>query len=126
MTKTVVTFKEDVSGWAAYVRTAPVQAKLRTKAEEFVLVAQALFAASSKHDDRPPEFYESSFVIKRIVKPLEGADDLPTWAYEVRNIDPIANLVEFGAHPGGDPNEFVLKYRIFGRTMDVLEAGGRL
>jgi len=123
---TVVTYKEDITGWQKFTRTFPVQEKLRLKAEEFVLVAQGQFSAVSRHDDKPPEFYNSSFVVKRIVVPLQGGDDLPTWGYEVRNIDPIANLVEFGAHADGDINNFVLKYRIFGRTMDVLEAAGHL
>ena len=124
MSKAVVTWKEDVSGWAKFTRTHAFQAHLKREAEEFVVIARAEFDAHSQHDDSPPIDYRESFVITRIPWALEGADLLPTYAYKVSNIDPIANLVEFGAHAGGDIRNPVLKYRIFGRTIDII--GSRL
>ena len=124
MSKAVVTYKEDLSGWAKFTRTVSFQTHLKREAEEFVNIAQGVFDAQSQHDSAPPVTYKQSFQIKRIPWALEGADLLPTYAYKVSNIDPIANLVEFGAHAGGEANNPVLKYRVFGRTIDTL--GSRL
>lgn len=121
MSHVVVTWKEDVSGWGKYVRTVSLREHLKVKSEEFVEVAKGVFAGSSQHEDEPPIFYQQSFYIKRIPWPVEGAFHQIGWAYRVGNHDDIANLVEFGAHAGGDPSAPVLGYRVFGKTMDIME-----
>lgn len=126
MAKVVTTWKEDMPGWAAAMRTAGVTAELKFQAEKFKAIAIGVFQAQSKHEEEPPAFYTSSFVIKRVFRPLDGVDNLPGYAYQVGNTDPIANLVEFGAHPGGDATTRVLRYRVFGRTLDIMELSGGL
>lgn len=45
-------------------------------------------------------------------------------SWRVVNDDPAWYLVEYGAHAGGNPNNFVLKYRPLARGLDIVAAGG--
>jgi len=116
-----VVIKERPEGWGQYVRSVGLREHLNTKAHEFVEIAKGVYQGSSHHEDKPPVFYLQSFYIKRIPWPVEGAFHQIGWAYKVGNTDDIANLVEFGAHAGGDPTAPVLGYRVFGKTMDIME-----
>lgn len=87
-------------------------AALTAKGHEGIAISKSLFAAESKHESTPPVEYEDSFGV-RITH-----GEVPT--AEVYNDDRTAEWVEFGAHPGGGQTE-VLKYRILGRTLDILE-----
>lgn len=47
-----------------------------------------------------------------------------TITHRMINGDPGWNLVEYGAHPGGHPHVFVLRYRPLARGLDIVAAGG--
>jgi hypothetical protein len=40
----------------------------------------------------------------------------------VINDDPGWHWVEYGTHPGGNPNNFVMRYRPLGRALDIVAA----
>lgn len=107
----VVVTREDPSGWEEILNGPEVRAHLEAKGHEFVEVAEGIFAASSKHEDTPPVLYPASFFVD------QTADGI-----RVGNNDRTAEWVEFGAHAGGKTE--VLKYRVLGRTLDVLESRG--
>lgn len=105
----VVVTREDPSGWEEILHDPEVRAYLEAKAAEFVGVAEGIFAASSKHEDTPPVLYPASFFI-----------DQTSDGVRVGNNDRTAEWVEFGAHADGKTP--VLRYRVLGRTLDVLES----
>lgn len=90
-----------------------VQLALRALGEEFIAVAKTIFIASSKREDRLPTLYLDSFGIREV-------HHLLVEAIEIYNDDPTAEWVEFGSHAHGETK--VLRYRVFGRTADIMEA----
>jgi hypothetical protein len=90
-----------------------LQAILHVKAEEFVTIARGIFEGHSQHDPFPPVYYSTSFKVR-------GVRDGLVRGVRILNSDPTAVWVEFGAHAGGKTP--VLRYRVFGRTADILEA----
>lgn len=78
--------------------------------------ARNIFLAQVKHT-RPvtPPPYSESFRMRKAPALVRGVG-----GYIVYNIDPIADLVEFGAHPRGGPTQ-TLRYRPFGRALDSME-----
>lgn len=108
---TEVVTREDPSGWDYILNDAEVRAYLEAKGHEFIEVAQGIFAASSKREDTPPVLYPDSFFV-----------DQTASGVRVGNNDRTAEWVEFGAHAGG--KTAVLRYRVLGRTLDVLESRG--
>lgn len=91
------------------------QVALRALGEEFIEVAKGIYNASSKHEDTAPVFYNEHFGIREL-------HHLLVLGIEIYNDDPTAEWVEFGSHAGEDHSTRVLRYRVFGRTADVLEA----
>ena len=96
------------------LNSAGLQFALHAKGHEFIQIAQAIFNAESVHDpeDLTPT-YNESWEIRDIHRLLVKA-------IQVWNTDPTAEWVEFGAHAGGKTR--VLRYRVMGRTADILEA----
>lgn len=90
---------------------------LNLTGQHFIETARAVFFSFSKHEDTPPIEYPNSFKLKRVRQGLIRG-------VRISNTDPTAEWVEFGAHAGGTTP--VLKYRVFGRTADILEAEGHL
>lgn len=94
-----------------------VQSALHALGEEFISVAVSLFEATEKGEDTAPTFYTESFDIKEVHRGLVEA-------IQIYNEDPTAEWVEFGAHAGGKTR--VLRYRILGRTADVMHSRSAL
>lgn len=105
----VVVTREDPTGWEEILNGPEARAYLEAKGAEFISVAEDLFAVSSKHEDTPPVLYPASFFVE------QTSDGV-----RVGNNDRTAEWVEFGAHADGKTP--VLRYRILGRTLDVLES----
>lgn len=91
------------------------QLALRALGEEFISVAKGVFDIHSKHQSDPPILYNNSFGIREVHRLLVEA-------IQVYNDDPTAEWVEFGSHAGEDHQTRILRYRVFGRTADILEA----
>jgi len=108
-------FKEDRTGELEILNGPRMIAALEAKAQEGIDISKGLFAADSKHEDTPPEFYLDSFGTRL----SESPEGVPV--VTVYNDDRTAEWVEYGAHAGGETP--VLKYRILGRTLDILEGG---
>lgn len=79
--------------------------------------ARKHFLAVVKHTHpvTPPAYSESFFIRSR--------QENHRRVYSVGNDDPVAVLVEFGAHPRGGPTE-VLGYRPLGHGVDAVANGG--
>ena len=113
-----VTIDEDAL-WRVIETDPRAAAAIRHIAEEIQAAAILVFVKSQRWDNEdrtsettPPK-YLKSFSNKRL-KRIRGL------AWEVRNSDPSAVWVEFGAHAGG--NTFVLRYRPLGRGLDIVAA----
>lgn len=106
------------------VATDPRTAALcRRAAHEVVAAAKVVFNVQQRHDNEnrtseytPPK-YINSFGVRRV--PALSAGGFAYWAY---NDDPGWALVEYGAHPGGNPDVFVLRYRPLARGLDIVAA----
>jgi hypothetical protein len=105
--------KDNETGELEMLNSPRVQVAVQLKGEEFIETAKGVFEAQSRHDSRPPEFYVERFSIQHALHEAVRA-------IEVWNHDPTAEWVEFGAHAGGE--ERILRYRVFGRTSDIMEA----
>jgi hypothetical protein len=105
--------KDNDTGQIEMLNSPRVQAAVQLKGEEFIETAKGVFESQSRHDSRPPEFYVERFSIQHALHEVVRA-------IEVWNHDPTAEWVEFGSHAGGKTN--ILRYRVFGRTSDILEA----
>lgn len=92
-------------------------AAVRAIAQELMDTAKVVFLARQRADNesRTSEFtppkYINSFQINKL-KRLRGV------AWEVRNIDPGATLVEYGAHAGGQT--FVLRYKPLTVALEII------
>lgn len=117
MPQVLVTWKSDDAGWQRLINSQKVQAFVETASLVMIEIAKGLFQERSKHESEPPVLYYYSFKIRRTRRIANG---LLVKAREVANTDRTAEWVEFGAHAGGTTP--VLRYRIFGRTLDVMEA----
>ena len=93
------------------------QAAVRLKGDQFVEVAKGVFEAHSKHESTPPVEYLEHFGVR---EHHFGA----VLGIQVYNDDRTAEWVEFGAHAGGKTR--VLRYRVFGRTEDIMGARAKL
>lgn len=91
-----------------------VRALLFVLGHEFIVIAKGIYEISSKHDpeDLTPHYNESWG--------LKEVHDYLVRGIRIENTDATAEWVEFGAHAGGKTR--VLRYRVMGRTADVLEA----
>lgn len=107
--------QDNATGQLEILNGPRCQIALRELGEEFIRVAKGIFDASSKHEDTLPTLYNESFGIREI-------HHLLVEAIEIYNDDPTAEWVEFGSHAGEDHQTRVLRYRVFGRTADILEA----
>lgn len=104
--------KDNADGQLKILNSEPVQLLLEVKGKTAIIVAKSIFAGMSRHESTPPSLYPEHFGIRKTRRALVKA-------IQVYNDDRTAEWVEFGAHAGGTTP--VLKYRIFGRTFDVLE-----
>lgn len=108
--------QDDYPGYNVLLNSPLVQFRLEALGEEFIQVAKGVFQAHDKGEDTLPVTYNNSFGIRHVHRLLIEA-------IQVYNDDPTAEWVEFGAHAGGKTR--VLRYRVFGRTADILEARTR-
>ena len=90
--------------------------KLRATSERVVAAAEADFTRQNRGDNElrtsettPPKYIGSFYVEK-----IEDGE------YHAGNSDPAWNLVEYGSHPGGNPRNFVLRYRPLGHALDIV------
>ncbi len=90
---------------------------MAAKCEEVVEVAKAIFLKAQRSDNEgrtseytPPK-YINSFRTERLRR-VRGL------AWIIRNTDPGATLVEYGAHAGG--TTFVLRYKPMTRAMEIV------
>jgi hypothetical protein len=94
---------------------------VKSKAVEVMEAAKAVFLARQRSDneERKSEFtppkYISSFEVNKISR-LRGL------AWEVRNTDPGATLVEYGAQAGG--RTYVLRYKPLTVGLEIVGGGG--
>lgn len=80
---------------------------------EFIEIAKGVFEATSIHDPNDIlKQYNESWELKEV-------HDFLVQGIQIWNMDFTAEWVEFGAHAGGKTR--VLRYRIMGRTADILE-----
>ena len=105
--------KDNETGEIEMLNSPKVQFAVRLKGEEFIETAKGVFEAQSRHDSEPPYLYLFRFSIKEALHGIVKA-------IEVWNDDPTAEWVEFGSHAGGETK--ILRYRVFGRTSDIMEA----
>ena len=115
-------WKNDPDGWQKILDGAKVQADLAVVAEQLNEVAKGVFLSQSEGDSEAPVYYVQSFNVRRVrhtptPNPLyqEGKRGVAA-----SNNDRTAEWVEFGAHAGGKTP--VLKYRVFGKAMDILHS----
>jgi len=107
--------RDNETGELEMLNSPRVQAAVQLKGEQFINIARDVFAVHSRHDSEPPILYPLSFTLESALK---GA----VRSVEVWNRDPLTALVEFGSFAGEQHTTPVLKYRVFGRTSDILEA----
>lgn len=106
------------------IATDPRTAQLcRRVAHEVVVEAKIVFNTRQRHDNEhrtseytPPKYIDS-FGVRRVPAASAGG-----FAYHAYNDDPGWALVEYGAHPGGNPDVFVLRYRPLARALDIVAA----
>lgn len=117
--KTKTTFRADRTAAAKIENLPKLQALLKVKAETINGVAKLIFLSQVKHTHpvTPPP-YATSFKVRRAVK---GARRV----WQAYNDDPAAKWVEFGAYTKtSDGHPMILRYRPFGRALDVVSKGG--
>lgn len=92
---------------------------LATVAEKIVAAAKADFVRQNRGDNElrtsettPPKYMASFYVEK-----------FQDGEWRAGNKDPAWKFVEFGAHAGGNPNNFVLRYRPLGHGFDAVAGG---
>lgn len=109
---TVVKMQEVKGAWEQIVQGRGVDRFTKRKCQAIIDEATRIFESQAKHT-RPPTHpqYVDSFSIEKVGR-----------YFRVVNSDPAANLVEFGAHPGGGET-FTLRYRPLGRAIEVLSLG---
>lgn len=117
---------EDDSGWVKFLNSRAqggVQAYLDVKAEEFIHKANAIYSAQREYESELPIFYQDSFRVSRVSQPDHTFHTVNNIVHgrRITNIDPTAEWVEFGSHAGGGHKTPVLRYRIFGKTIDSME-----
>jgi len=105
--------KDNETGELEMMNSPKVQAAVHLKGEQFINIAREVFEAHSRHDADPPVLYPASFTLENALKGVVRS-------VEVWNHDPTAEWVEFGSHAGGESP--ILRYRVFGRTSDIMEA----
>lgn len=109
--------KDNDRGPLEMLNSPKIQGALRATGEKFIEAAKFVFDQFSRHDDTPPVEYKEHFGIRDAHHGLVKS-------IEVFNDDPTAEWVEFGSHAGGETR--ILRYRVFGRAADALEALGRV
>lgn len=108
----VVRMQEVDGAWDQILQGTGVSRFTKRKCEAIVDEAIRIFQSQAKHTKAPtPPEYIHSFLIEKIGR-----------YFRIVNHDPVANLVEFGAHPGGGET-FTLRYRPLGRAIEVLSLG---
>lgn len=92
----------------------------RKKARQIILAAKLHFLRMVKHTHpvTPPPYAESFYVDRAVY-----SDSRKRGVFVAGNNDPVAMLVEFGAHPRGGPTE-VLGYRPLGHGIDAAAGEG--
>ena len=101
----------------ALANSPGVQLHIKNRGDRVIFYARLHFLGLVKHTHpvTPPPYAESFFTRQgrqgRIMTVIVGNDD------------PVALLVEFGAHPGGG-DTFVLGYRPLGFGVDAVANGG--
>lgn len=95
-------------GWVRLMNGRAIARYTEEIAKEIVEEAIRVYRTQAKHKEEGPIFYAESFKIEAAGK-----------SWKIYNFDPIANLVEFGAHPGGGET-FTLRYRPLGRGVQVV------
>lgn len=92
---------------------------LSRTAHRIVEAAKADFLRQNRGDNElrtsettPPKYMASFYVEK-----------FKTGEWRAGNKDPAWKMVEFGAHAGGNPNNFVLRYRPLGHALDIVAGG---
>lgn len=95
---------------------------LKAKAQEINEIAADIYLVQKvktrevPSKDTPPSRYIDSFKTKRV----NMLNSRKSYEWIAFNDDPQASWIEFGAHAGG--KTLVLKYRPYGRAVDILRA----
>lgn len=110
----------DTEGFIRIINGPKMTEVLDTYAEFALSTAEGVYASANKGEAKPPIYYEESFFVRRRSRILRGGGQAQT--REIGNSDPEWVFVEFGLNAGNTGR--IYKYRVFGRTMDVLESEG--
>lgn len=101
----------------AYIRDPRYRDYMLDKAKEINRASVSAFIMIQRMDNEwrisittPPK-YISSFKVEI---------DLSIQTSYAVNFDPAWNLVEWGAHPGGDPDTFVLAYKPMTKGLEMV------
>lgn len=102
-------FRPDPNFGAVICSGRGVQKFVRERAEAIANRARDIFLEQVKHTHpiTPPPYADSFFVREKV----------GTTRWMVGNSDPVAVLVEFGAHPGGG-GTFILAYHPLSRAIE--------
>lgn len=115
-------FGWDSSGFVEILNGPRMGAVLDEAAAFAEEAARGVYAAENKDEGKGPVYYEESFFVRKRRRLVAGGGQVQT--REVGNSDPQWRFVEFGLNAGNSGR--IYKYRVLGRTLDLLEAGGAL
>jgi hypothetical protein len=101
----------------AYIRDPRYRDYMRDKAQEIVRASISAFLLVQRADN---EWRLSVTTPPKYIKAFYIELDLSIQTSYAINYDPAWNMVEWGAHPGGDPDTFVLAYKPMTRGLEMV------
>jgi hypothetical protein len=103
----------------AYVTDVRYRDYMLDKADEIIRASKSAFLMLQRADN---EWRLSVTTPPKYLSAFKREIDLSIQTSYAINVDPAWNLVEWGAHPGGDPDTFVLAYKPMTRGLEMVAA----